>query len=71
MKNLQQIEDEINELTFKIETKYPELYRFLDENPVTIPSQNHPDINKKLMLDYLESLKQILKHHLETHSKNK
>ncbi|MBI9042730.1 MAG: hypothetical protein JEY78_15190 [Lutibacter sp.] len=67
MKNLQELLKEITELTFKIEKNYPELYQFLGENPFTIPSKNHPDINKKVMQDYLESLKQLLAHHLETH----
>ncbi|SNR59431.1 hypothetical protein [Lutibacter flavus] len=68
MKNLQELLKEITELTFKIEKKYPELYQFLDENPQTIPSKYHPEINKKELQDYLESLKQLLSHHLETHT---
>ena len=67
MKNLQELLDEITELTFKIEKNYPELYKFLGEDPLTIPSENHPHINKKVKQDYLESLKQLLAHHLETH----
>jgi hypothetical protein len=67
MKNLQELLKEITELTFKIEKDYPELYQFLGENPLTVPSENHPEINKKVMQDYLESLKQLLSHHLETH----
>tara|TARA_R110001583_G_scaffold165055_1_gene317527 strand:+ start:3484 stop:3696 length:213 start_codon:yes stop_codon:yes gene_type:complete len=70
MKKLQEILSEITELTFKIENNYPELYQFLGENPLTIPSDNHPDINEKVMQDYLESLKQLLAHHLETHKIN-
>lgn len=68
MKNLQELLKEITELTFKIEKNYPELYQFLDENPQTIPSKDHPEINKKELQDYLESLKQLLSHHLETHT---
>jgi len=67
MRNLQKVLTEITKLTFEIETNYPELYQFLGENPLTIPSENHPDINKKVMQDYLESLKQLLAHHLDTH----
>lgn len=70
MSNLKNILTEITKLTYTIETNYPELYRTLDENPMTIPAYNHPHINKEVMQDYLESLKQILKHHIETH-KNK
>ena len=67
MENFQEIIKKIETLTLKIETKYPELYRFLEENPITIPSKTHSDTDIKAMQDYLESLKQLFKHHLETH----
>ncbi len=70
MKNLHDILTEITQLTTNIETNYPELYRSLDENPMTIPISDHPHIDKRIMQEYLESLKQLLEHHLETH-KNK
>jgi hypothetical protein len=69
MKNLQELLKEITELTYKIEKDYPELYQFLGEDPLTIPSKEHPEINKKGMQDYLESLKQLLTHHIESHIK--
>ncbi|WP_405575742.1 hypothetical protein [Winogradskyella sp. Asnod2-B02-A] len=69
MKTLQDIENQIIRLTTSIEVNYPELYETLDENPVTIPSKVHPDINIKIMEDYLESLKQILKQYTKTHNK--
>jgi hypothetical protein len=71
MDNLQIILAEISWLTKTIETDYPELYQFLDENPMTIPSEKHPEIDKKILMDYLESLRQLLKHHLETRKKIK
>lgn len=67
MNNLRHVLEEITQLTNNIETNYPELYNFLDENPMTIPAINHPHIDREVMLEYLESLKQLLKHHLETH----
>ncbi|SDL36491.1 hypothetical protein [Kriegella aquimaris] len=70
MKNLRKIINEITELTYTIETKYPELYRSLDENPMTLPVSSHPHIDKKVMQEYLESLKQLLEHHMETHKNN-
>lgn len=45
----------ITELTSKIETDYPELYRFLEENPITLPVEAHPEVHKKELQDYLES----------------
>ncbi|MDB9755943.1 hypothetical protein OAB20_06625 [Winogradskyella sp.] len=72
MKNLRNLLTKITQLTTNIETNYPELYRSLEENPLTIPATDHPHIDKQIMENYLESLKQLLKHHLETHStKNK
>jgi hypothetical protein len=69
MKKLQSIIIQIMELTTKIETNYPELYVTLVENPETIPSMKHPDINMTIMEDYLNSLKQILKQYLKTHKR--
>lgn len=71
MKTIKNILQEITQLTFNIETNYPELYRSLDENPMTIPSSNHPVITKEIMEGYLESLKQILKSYLETQKTKK
>ncbi|MBK5210508.1 MAG: hypothetical protein JJE44_13550 [Flavobacteriaceae bacterium] len=66
MKNEQKLLSEISKLTKKIETDYPEIYQFLDEIPVTIPSEKDPDINNKVLRDYLESLKQLIKNYVET-----
>ncbi|NRR92099.1 hypothetical protein HSX10_11025 [Winogradskyella undariae] len=65
MKNLHRILIEITELTSNIETKYPELYRSLDENPITIPTSQHPHMDKVIMEEYLESLKIVLKNYLK------
>lgn len=56
---------EITEITTQIETSYPELYRILDENPMTLSVNKHPHMDKKVMQEYLERLKQLLEHHLE------
>ncbi|MDJ0646788.1 MAG: hypothetical protein QNJ57_12470 [Flavobacteriaceae bacterium] len=67
MDELHKIFNQINRITTTLETKYPELYRSLNENPLTIPATDHPDIDIAIMKDYLESLKQLLKHYVETH----
>ncbi|TLP81800.1 hypothetical protein [Maribacter sp. ACAM166] len=71
MKNSKQILEEITTLTTKIETDYPELYRYLDEEPLTLPEKPHPKMDEEQLNDYLESLQQLLKHHLETHELGK
>ncbi len=70
MGNRRQILEEINKLTYMIETDYPELYQFLDENPMTIPSEVHPEVDTKALKVYLEGLKQILEHYKVTHKIN-
>lgn len=67
MKKLHKILIEITELTLNIETNYPELYRSLDENPLTLPVIQHPHMDKEIMQEYLESLKQLLNHYLDEH----
>ncbi|MRH99188.1 hypothetical protein GH721_01465 [Kriegella sp. EG-1] len=65
MKSLHKILNEITQLTTDIETNYPELYRSLNENPMTLPVSPHPQIDKNVMQEYLESLKQLLEHYLD------
>ncbi|RPD90714.1 hypothetical protein EGM88_15300 [Aureibaculum marinum] len=65
MKTLQNILKEITELTTTLETNYPELYRSLDENPLTIPTLEHPQMDIRVMDNYLESLKNLLESYLE------
>ncbi|HZJ19333.1 MAG TPA: hypothetical protein VFD35_03130 [Pricia sp.] len=70
MKAEQNILSEITDITIQIETCYTELYRFLDEDPITIPSTARPDLTERTLVEYLEDLKGLLKHHLLTR-KNK
>ncbi|WP_213521951.1 hypothetical protein [Nonlabens sp.] len=62
MKNLHHLLLEINQLTTHIKTNYPELYRWLDENPDTLATSSHPNVDDQAMQDYLDSLKQLLQH---------
>ncbi|MGE0562756.1 MAG: hypothetical protein AB7O47_13135 [Flavobacteriales bacterium] len=71
MQRLQELIKEINDLTLKIEQEYPELYQYLDETPITIPCCNHLKVDTKNFSDYLDSLKQLLEHHIENHQKQK
>lgn len=67
MNNPKDLIAEISRITTEIETKHPELYRYLDENPMTLPAMDHPEINKEVLEEYLQSLSQQLKHFLEAH----
>jgi hypothetical protein len=69
MKNLNILMQDVIKLTTVIETKYPELYKFLDETPLII--RNHPEkeINTTDLKDYLQTLKNQLEEYVKTHHK--
>ena len=69
MKKIQKLTQEINELTVRIEQEYPELYRYLDENPITISVDDEAKPTYNSFVDYLESLKSILEKYMESHNK--
>ncbi|HKK11526.1 MAG TPA: hypothetical protein VJ945_01760 [Flavobacteriaceae bacterium] len=54
---------EISKLTRDIETNYPELYKYLDENPVTIPNMDSPKVDAKELENYLKTLQDLLEKH--------
>ncbi len=63
MKTEHKLLTRITELTLTIKANYPELYGFLMEDPITIPSIAHPVISITVLEDYLDTLKQVLSHH--------
>ncbi|HEA30547.1 hypothetical protein BC962_0585 [Gillisia mitskevichiae] len=67
MKKLQQLTKEINELTLRIEQDYPELYQYLDENPITISYSDQSELTVNSFSEYLDSLKSILERYIESH----
>lgn len=67
MKTAEELLKEISDITRDIETNYPDVYKYLDENPITIPNLEHPKINTNKLQDYLESLKDLLKKHKQNH----
>lgn len=67
MKKLNQLMQEIIQLTTLIETDYPELYKYLDETPITICSTEEKTICSNDLEQYLETLKQQLHKHINTH----
>ncbi|EPR73787.1 hypothetical protein ADIWIN_1147 [Winogradskyella psychrotolerans RS-3] len=71
MSDLKTLLTEITALTNTIETDHPELYTFLDEQPITIPAFKHPNMNKKIMKEYLDDLKQVLNHYIKSHKDKK
>jgi hypothetical protein len=61
MKTTQNLLTEITTLIREIEADYPELYRYMDENPMTIPGQKQPNVDNQALENYLQTLKDVLK----------
>ncbi|MEL6811340.1 MAG: hypothetical protein AAFP76_08410 [Bacteroidota bacterium] len=67
MNKIQRLLIRIAQLNTDIQVNYPELYRNLDENPMTIPTMDHPRINLESLQEYLESLQELVRRHTEIH----
>lgn len=61
MKTEKELNARIMELTNKIREERPELSKYIDEMPITIPSDSDPEISQKILKDYIISLKDLLK----------
>lgn len=61
MKTEKELNARIMELTNKIREERPELVKYIDEMPITIPSDSAPEISQKILKDYIISLKDLLK----------
>lgn len=60
MKTEKELNDLILKTTMLIHKEYPELSKYLLEMPETIPGIENPEMNKKALKEYLNSLKEIL-----------
>lgn len=65
----QSILTEITQITRDIEDNYPELQKYLDEGPMTLPDENNPNakIDDKTMKEYLNRLKEMVRKYKEEH----
>jgi hypothetical protein len=64
IQNYEQIENDLNskilKITMKIKDHYPELSQYLEEMPVTVPSENDPEVTLNQLRSYYESLNSML-----------
>ena len=71
MKTINQLMLEIIQLTTVIETQYPELYKYLNETPLSLSETATKKVHTTELQLYLETLKSQLQHHIETHNNKK
>ncbi len=55
----------------RIRDKYPELSKYLEEMPVTIPDDNHPVVTIGKLQAYYDSLKSLLNNYISEHPEEK
>jgi len=67
MKTLQELYSEISKIVLDIENNYPELYKYLDENPITLTESSKPKVDVKSLEDYKESLIDLIETYKKTH----
>lgn len=68
MKTEKTINEEILKITMEIREQYPELSKYILEMPITIPNIENPEMNRKILQDYYESLEVLLKDYAENHN---
>ncbi len=54
------LNSKILKITMRIQEHYPELSQYLEEMPVTVPSENNPEITLNQLQSYYESLNSLL-----------
>lgn len=62
-----ELDKKILDLTMIIKEKYPELSKYIEEIPVTIPNDNQPEINRVELHNYYETLISVLRKYIEEH----
>ncbi len=60
----------ILKITTLIQTECPELMKYLNEMPITIPDVNNPKINIAILKEYYDSLVDLLRKYAPNHLNN-
>ena len=70
MKSEEVINEKILKITAVIHDNYPELSKYLNELPVTIPNEENPKLNLQSLELYYESLVYLLRNYVTEHQLN-
>jgi hypothetical protein len=68
MKTEKELNNDILKITMAIRDNFPELSKYLNEMPVTIPVSNNPEINLKNLQDYFNSLDALFRKYVINHN---
>ncbi|TRX43151.1 hypothetical protein [Flavobacterium restrictum] len=67
MKTEAELNENILKITTTIRNEFPELIKFLNEMPVTIPTDQSPEMNNKILQEYYDSLLNLLRKYAPNH----
>ena len=60
MESETELNTKIMAITMQIQNEFPELSKYLNEMPVTIPTEENPEITTAILNNYYESLLRML-----------
>lgn len=66
----QEINAKIMKVTMVIQDNYPELSKYLNEMPITIPIDSRPEVNVKNLQKYYDALLAIFRNYVAEHQLN-
>lgn len=61
MKTEKELNKDILDITLSIHAKHPELAKYIEEMPITIPNTSNPEVNLTNLADYYDSLQNMVK----------
>ncbi len=70
METEKEINAKILKVTMVIHENYPELSKYLNEMPITIPIDSRPEVNVKNLQKYYETLVEIFRNYVAEHQLN-
>lgn len=65
-----EINAKIMKLTMVIQENYPELSKYINEMPITIPTDSNPEVNLKNLQKYYETLLTWFRNYVAEHQLN-
>jgi hypothetical protein len=71
MKTEKELNSKILNITMTIKEQHPELSKYIEEMPVTIPDETNPAITINNLSAYYDSLNSLLNKYLMRHSNSK
>lgn len=60
METEKELNTKIIDVTMQIQKEFPELSKYLNEMPITIPTDKNPEISSSILKIYYESLLRLL-----------